>query len=127
MTTTRRIKPRIIFTNAKDAWTRGTDIPNLTGAAANQVRLLCYRELGTGATIITCMLLRRDALVTTTDPPGYASLFEGRPVDRTKGEPLESANRQRQPPEHANIAGNIIYVTVVVLPFMNDIFKRFGI
>ena len=127
MATTSGIKPRVVFIDAKNIRSGGTDIPDLIGPAANQVRLLCYRELGTGATIITCMLLRRDTLVTTADPPSYASLFEGRSVDRSEGEPLETANCQRQPPEESNLAGNIIYVTVVMLPFMDDIFQRLRI
>lgn len=107
--------------NAKDGRPGRADIPDLIGPAANQVRLSYYGELGTGATIITCMLLRWDAFITTTDPPGYASLFEGRPADRSKSEPLESGNRQRQPTSDADLSGNIIYVTVVMLPFRDDI------
>lgn len=127
MAATSGIEPRVVFIDAENGGPGGTDIPDLAGAAANQVRLLSYRELGTGATIVTRMLLRRDTLVTTADPPSYASLFEGRSVDRSEGEPLETANCQRQPPEHANLAGNIVYVTVVMLPLMDDIFKRLGI
>lgn len=91
MTARHWVKPRGVFINAQNVGPRRANIPDSTRAAANQVRLSCYRELGTGATIIACMLLRLDTLVTTTTSPSYASLFERGPGDRPKGEPLETA------------------------------------
>lgn len=127
MTARRWIKPRGVFINAQNVRPWRADVPDSTRAAANQVRLSCYRELGTGATIITCMLLRLDTLVTTTTSPGYASLFERGPGDRSKGEPLETAPSQCTPAEEAKTASNIVYVTVVMLPLVNDIFQSLSV
>ena len=127
MTARRWIKPRGVFIDAQNIRTRGADVPDSTRAAANQAGLFCYRELGTGATIITCMLLRLDTLVTTTTSPSYASLFERGSGDRPKGEPLETAPNQRTPAEEAKTTSNIVYVTVVMLPFVNDVFQSLGV
>lgn len=127
MTASRRIKPRIIFINAQNERPGGTDIPDSTGAAASQAWLLNYGELGPGATIITCMLLRLDALITTATSPGYASLFERWPGDRSKGKPLETAPCQLAPAEESQLARNIIHITVVVLPLVDNILQSFGI
>ena len=122
MTARRWIKPRGVFIDAQNVGTRGADVPDSTRAAANQAGLSCYRELGTGATIITCMLLRLDTLVTTTTSPSYASLFERGPGYRSKGEPLGTAPSQSAPAEEAKTTSNIIYVTVVMLPLVDDVF-----